>query len=554
MTFATKPASAPAAGGGIRTFIRRFYFYGMALVSLIVAIAALDSLVTVLSQTWLEPAATGPVIDTYTRNAVAGSGGLLLVATPLFLIHWHVAQRWTDPDERGAGMRKFALYAAALVSVGYALVYGYNLLQGVAQLAFGMPAASSDILPSGWLHMGLMVVIGTTLQLYFLNILAQDGDLGVEDGIAGTWRRIFQTAAGLVGLWLVIVGTVGLFETLLRQLFGMAYPTLTSPWVRALLADHVTQMIVGALLLRANWIRWEALKQRSPGEAQTALRRFYLYVAVVSGALVVLIPAAQLLQTLLEVAFRALNIQDVSVMDDLATALAAVPVGLAVWRWHWRYLQREAATYGESPEGAVIRRLYYYAVAATGLVLLWLGAVDVLQVALDFGRSVGGGRGVWAYPLAAGLSLLAVGAPLWAFHWQVRQREARRTDDAGQAERASGPRKVYLYGISLAAALVVLIFLAQVVYRLLLLLLGDASGALLGIQPVADLARAVLAGIIWIAHGMVLRTDGRLGAEPLPEVPPAADLDEQRAILEARIAQLEIELAALRTELAALES
>jgi hypothetical protein len=550
MTAMTNPTSADLSRGGIRTFIRRLYFYGMALVSFLVALAAVNTLLRVLTAVWLEPVFPGLTIDTLTRNAVAGSGGLLLVATPIFLVHWAVVQRWREPAERGAGMRKFFLYAAALVSIGYALVYGYTLLLGITRLALGMSAEASEILPSAWLHLGLMVGIGSALSAYFLGVLAQDGDLGEEIGSAGTWRRIFQTLAGLVGLWLVIVGSVGLLETLLNGALGLVMPEVRSTWVRPILAEHLTQLLVGALLWRLNWVRWEGLTRRAPHEAQSALRRFYLYATVVSGALTVLLPAAALLQSLLEVAFGSLALRDLAVGDALTTALAAAPVGLVIWRWHWRYLQREAATYGESPEGALIRRLYYYAVAATGLILLWLGAVDVLQVALDFGRSAGE---VWARPLATGLSLVTLGAPIWAFHWQVQQREARRPDDAGRAERASGPRKVYLYGLSLASALVVLFFLAQVVYRLLLLLLGDTSGALLGINPVADLARTVLAAIIWGAHGLVLRTDGRLGADPLPDVPPALELDEQRAILQARITQLEIDLTALRAELAALE-
>ncbi len=475
------------------------------------------------------------------------------MATPLFLIHWAVVQRWSEPEERGAGMRKFALYAAALVSVGFALVYGYQLLLGVTRLAFGMSAEASAILPSEWLHLGLMVAIGSAFHIYFLHVLAQDGDLGAEVGIAGTWRRIFQTLAGLVGLWLLIIGSVGLLETLLRQALGLVMPQVSSAWVRPVLADHVTQILLGALLWRTNWVRWQELTTHSPFEAQTALRRFYLYATVLSGAVTVLLPAAQLLQSLLLVAFNSLELSDPVVSNNLTLALAAAPVGLVIWRWHWRYLQREADTYGESHQGALIRRLYYYAVAATGLVMLWFGAVDVLQVVLDLARGVDEFGQVWAYPLASGLSLLALGAPIWAFHWQVRQREARRTDDAGRAERASGPRKVYLYGLSLASALVVLVFLAQVVYRLLLVLLGDASGALFGIDPVADVARTVLAGIIWGAHVMVLRTDGRLGAEPLPEAPVVIAPDEQRAILQARIAQLEIELTAARAELAEIE-
>jgi hypothetical protein len=155
-------------------------------------------------------------------------------------------------------------------------------------------------------------------------------------------------------------------------------------------------------------------------------------------------------------------------------------------------------------------------------------------------------------PLAAGLSRLLIAAPIWAFHWQVAQQVARRDDDSGRAERASGPRKVYLYGVALAGGLITLYYLAQVAYRLLLLLLGDSTASLVGAGPAGDLARSAIAAAIWIVHVMAIRRDSQMGAEPLAEAPAPVALDERRALLEARINTLETELQAARAELAAL--
>jgi hypothetical protein len=231
-----------------------------------------------------------------------------------------------------------------------------------------------------------------------------------------------------------------------------------------------------------------------------------------------------------------------------------MPIGLFVWRWHWRFLQQEAESYGESAQGATIRRLYYYAVALTGLVLVWFGAIDLVQVALDFmtGQLVAAGERIWVQPLARGLSFLLIAAPIWAFHWQVSQQVARRSDDVGRAERASGPRRVYLYGVALAGGLIILYYLAQVAYRLLLLLLGDPTASFAGAGPASDLARSAIAAIIWIVHVMAIRHDAEMGAEPVEEALLPVALDEQRAILEARINLLEKELDEARAELAAL--
>ncbi len=556
MTTLDSAARTRPADGGARTFVRRLYFYGMALISLIAALIAADNLIYILDGIWLGSNVGEAVytIDFYTRDAIAGNGGVLLVATPIFLVHWAAILNRRDLEELHSGMRKFFLYVAAAVAVGYALYNAFSLIQGIAQLAFGMPVSESTIWPAGWLHDLLMLLIGLALQRYFLNIARTDGDLGQEIGIAGTWRRLYQTLAGLFGLGLVIFGSVGLIETLLRMaLNAIGVQVTVIGWWAPRLADHLAQLLVGAPLLRLNWVRWQALAVAHPQEAQTALRRFYLYVAVVGGALTVLLPVAELLRSLILVLLGELSFTDPQFIDILTTTIAATPVGLAIWRWHWSFLQREAAAYGESHEGALIRRLYYYAVAATGLIILWFGAVDVVQVGLDWisGQITTGGDRIWVFPLAAGLSRIVVAAPIWAYHWQVVQRVARQDDAAGRAERASGPRKVYLYGVALVSGLVILFYLAQVAYRLLLVLLGDPTVSFIGAEAAGDLARSAIAAIIWTVHVLAIRDDAKMGADAI-ETPMDLTPVERRAILEARINQLEIELKQLREELASL--
>jgi hypothetical protein len=541
--------------GGARAFVRRLYFYGMALISFIAALVATDNLLRILDQIWLGDMSDAALfaVDSYTRDVIAANGGVLLVATPIFLIHWGVVQRRREPEELASGMRKFFLYVAAAVSVGYAVANAYSLLQGIAQLAFGVPLDQTLIWPTGWLHHLLMGVIATLLQLYFLGVAASDGDLGTEEGFAGMWRRLYQCAAGLFGLGLAIFGAVGLVDTLLRLLLGAAGMNLSVSWWRPLVADHLAQALLGFFLLRINWLYWQAIADAHPEEKLSALRRLYLYVAVVMGALTVLLPLSEVVQSTLLALFGYWSWSDTQLLDNVATMIAAIPIGWYVWQWHWRYLQQEAATYGESAQGATIRRIYYYAVALTGLVLVWFGAIDVVQVVIDWttGQDAIVGGSIWLVPLASGLSRLFIAAPIWAYHWQVSQQVARRDDEAGQAERASAPRKVYLYGVALVGGLVILYYLAQVAYRILLVLLGDPSASFVG-APAGDLARSAIAAVIWIVHFMAIRTDAKMGAEPVAEKAAPVAIDEQRAILEARINLLEKELADARAALAAL--
>ena len=187
--------------------------------------------------------------------------------------------------------------------------------------------------------------------------------------------------------------------------------------------------------------------------------------AVVIGALTTLIPAAGLLYEVLNRLFGGEFGSWNEWLERFIEPLAYLPIGILVWLWYWQIVRREADAYGESNEGATVRRLYYYAVAAAGLSLVWFGAVDILQAILDWLLVINrdGGR-IWAEPLANGLSLLIVGAPIWSIHWRTVQSVARQDNLKGARERGSGPRRVYLYGVALVGALLILFYLAQVVY------------------------------------------------------------------------------------------
>jgi hypothetical protein len=533
--------------------IRRLYFYVVALISLIAGLVGLDELLRFLSDRWI----AAPILDSlydadFARRMIAQNGGLLLVATPLFLLHWGFMQGHLDePGERGAGLRKLFLYLVSAVAVIYALVNGYALLNGLANLALGEALNVSPLWPSAWLHHIAMLLVGVGLQAYFHTVLRNDGDYGQEQGLAGTWRRLYQTLTGLAGLGMLLQGGSDILGAGWQALFDTQTAQLTTGygWLRYQLSDGITFTLLGAILLRVNWQRWRAITEHSAVEATSALRRFYLYAAVVISALATLIPAANALRLVLLILLGSNLLTWAELPDRLASSLPYLPVGLAAWIWYWRFLRAEATQFGESSEGATVRRLYYYAVAATGLGLLWYGAVSVLQAFLDRFLVASAGE-FWLELLATGLSLLIVGAPVWAVHWQTAQRLARRADAAGAQERASLPRRIYLYGVALAGALLILFHLAQVVYRFLLLLLGEPDAALFSAATVNDLARSVIAAGLWLVHLLAIRGDARFGI--VEATPSGTPVVADRAALEQRIARLEAELAAAKAALAAL--
>jgi hypothetical protein len=206
-------------------------------------------------------------------------------------------------------------------------------------------------------------------------------------------------------------------------------------------------------------------------------------------------------------------------------------------------------------ESNTIRRIYYYVVAATGLTLVWLGSVRVVQVGLDqlFEASAVATPDFWQLPLATGLSLLIVGVPVWLLHWRSVQKIARREDEAGMAERSSLPRRIYLYGVAFVGAILILSYLAQVIYRIFLFGMGgNAADNFTGLLA-EDIARSLIAAVLWFVHLKALRDDGALGAEGAPFLGGGSD-GRRRNQIERKIDNLEHELIRLRTQLVEIDA
>lgn len=541
--------------------VRRLYFYLIAFISLTAGFFAMDSLLGTLGDLWFGgPALYVADAGAMWRNSVARSGGVLLVATPIFLIHWgYIQRRQDEPGERSAVLRKLFLYAASAVALVFALVNGYELLAGLGFLAFGGSLDASEIWPAGWFVNVAMLAMGLGLTTYFHHILTADGDYGAETTAAGSVRRLYQLLVGLAGLLMLLSGVAqmlfALWQTMIGQ--GGALTVTTADWVPSTLGDGLSLALLGALVAWINWRRWERIVEANPNEAASSLRRLYLYLAVVISALAVLAPAAALLREFLLLLFGQGDGDFWALLDRLGRPLSFIPMGLASWIWHARRLHVEAARSGESAEAATVRRLYHYAIAAVGLALFWLGMVDSLRALLDVAFTQGpvaGAGAIWAEALATGLSLLAVGAPIWALHWRTVQRIARQPDATGEAERASAPRKVYLYGVALIGALLILFDLSQVLYRLLLMLLGEPGVDLFAAATIGAMARAGISAALWLVHVMAIRQDGEMSrVQPAAAETPIPDAARRQA-LEARIQALEAELAEARAELARLEA
>jgi len=528
--------------------IRRLYLYAVVVVSLAAILFAVDGLTSALIAA-LFSAVQGLEVggESFLRDAIARNAGTLLVATPLFLAHWYFVRRLQgQSSERFSALRKLALYVLTLIAFFLAAQHLHQWLYQSIALLLGQSDLSLDS-PFGsglWLYWLVMVIISAGLGWFLVQQLRADGDSGHEVGRAGSVRRLFQNFVGLLGFAVALFGGANLLEVPLRlfleQFDASSVFVGKFPW-EDMAAMGAASLLIGLLVWWINGRIWDRLIIGHPAEGATALRRFYLYAATLISAAVAVTPAAMLLSDILR---RIFGYPSGAPLIGLASPLSLIVLGSIAWRWYWGQVQAEAARYGDSPESANVRRLYYYLVAAIGLALVWIGLVDLLRLILDWLLVSGVVIDEYQAGQAAnGLSMLAVGAPVWVLHWRTVQRAAEGEVSTAQAERRSGPRRAYLYGVALAGALLILFDLGSVIYRLILGMLGEWSGS----APILDaVARSGTAVVFWALHLLAIRTDTRLTSD---EAEPDVDVAERRAALEARIDQLERALAEARSAL-----
>ena len=537
--------------GSSQATVRRLYFYLVALISSTAGLFAFVSLAFSLVDVWFArpglEVISGPGFQ---RTTIASNAGLLVVTTPIFLLHWALIQaraaRAEYPEERTAALRKFFLYFASAIALGLLLAMVQNLVSGVAQLAFGQPIGESKLLPASWLQDLIAIGASGALLWYWQTIVRRDGDFGLEEGLAAVWRRLFLAGVIIAGLTMILFGSASIISAAIQWGIDRIVPSITRLWFAPRLGDGLALMLIGIVVARTGLQVWHAVVEGRPAEEQSALLRLFLYVTAVGGAVATLVPAALVLRALLIWTFAGFNRTPLEMLDMISGPLAFLPAGVAIWWRFWSVIQAMEARTGVRAEGATVRRIYFYAVAATGLVLLWIGLVNIVQVILDALLTTRDQMGnlVWEQPLANGLSLLVVGAPVWALHWRAVQGVARLTDADGAAERASLPRRIYLYGVAFAGAILILYYLAQVIYRVFLVIMGDRSVALLSPELAEDLARSAIAALLWSVHLIALRADGRFA----PDAEAAADPEVRRAQLDAQIVELETGLKELRAE------
>ena len=499
--------------------IRRLYFYAVAFVSFeLVLWGAIGLLRSILART-LVGFSDAVIRNAVPTNALAQSLALVLVGVPIFLVHWTWVQRAAarDPQEHSATLRAVFLYGMLLATLVPVVQNTLALLnrsiidaahENISRAMLGGNQILSDNL--------IAIVLNTIAAVYFYRILQRDwGTLADLENFADV-RRLYRFIWVVYALALTVAGV----QQTIRYIFFFPTGGL-GIFGRAMFLNAITLLLVGAPLWAYTWqLSLSALDE--PGERESGLRLGFLYLLSLISALVVLGAAGVLLDILLVQALGG-GLPTNEFIQKIGGALAvAIPFG-ALWAYYGRAFRLAVADQpgGTTPPAqpdpgrrAALHRLYNYPLALVGLVATFIGVTTLLTYVIDSSLSSLQIAGTFTSRLAAGLSTLAVGLPMWLVYWRPMQAEAHAEGDEGAHARRSLVRRIYLFVIIFAAVIGGMSSAVWFVFQLINALLGGAPS-----NFATDLLTALQLLLLFVAvlayHLVVLRRDSARTADTL---------------------------------------
>jgi hypothetical protein len=479
--------------------IRRVYLFVVTAVSLNAVAWALVALLRNLLTPALNPL-RGNI--SYRTEVIAVQLAVIIIGLPIYLAHWLWAERLAhrDEEEHGALLRRVYLYGMMAVFVIPIFVNALSFVQSGLRLVLGVerliPSWSIELPDrANLVYTAVALVILSILWAYHHWVTVVDRSQVAETNELAVIHRLYVYLFTFISLLLLSIGGGGLLRWLLFQFSG-----------DRIIANEESLVITLAALLAGvvAWLYfWRKAEQMfafgGAREQASALRKFYLYLVIFLAAL----GTVSALTVLLSGLFR--QLLDVATPGSIINVLSVLVVTMVLWAYHFFVLRQDMGVMPEVEEQAGVRRLYWYLIAGIGLLALLIGVGGDISVLI---RSSGQFISHHLREQTAWFTaVLIAGLVVWSIPWYKIQTEVGVTGEAGESARRSLVRRLYLYFYLLLATLTFLGTSVYAVSQLIYLLLGGRTAVNLAADMAQAVAYALLAVIVWLYHGRLLRVD-----------------------------------------------
>ncbi|WP_308932118.1 DUF5671 domain-containing protein [Arthrobacter sp. SLBN-112] len=464
------PAGTVAAPAGGLATLRRLIMYGLLFAVVVIAVSGLVGLLERLFRT----------ASTLVAGDVAGlalSLAFTLIGGPLaLLLWWFVWRRLDDESERtaaGWGLYLTGMYAVSLIIATTSLLDLASSFIGARESQWPSPLANGLVWAAIWLWHRWMWKHPRKPSSHLEDV-----------------RAVVGSVFGLLlGAGAAIAALSALLDTAIR---GFTAAASFEPWWFDVLRS-VLWAAGGAFVWWWHWFR-EGGRRFRTGLVDVAIIAVGIFVAGITalGGLGVA------LFVLLRLAFDRTD-PLTALLEPLAPAIAAAVIGAVIWRYHrTASILRSTRTRRAS---LLVTSAVALAAAASGV-----GVVVNALLAAAVSPLAGGATRTL---LLGGISSLAVGGPVWWLAWKPRHQP--RT-----ADQIPPGRRVYLVAFFGVSAVVALITLLVIGYRLFEFLLSDVTGGSVLDRIRAPVGLLVAAGLVAGYHLALWRHDRTLLAAAAP--------------------------------------
>lgn len=358
-----------------------------------------------------------------------------LVFGALWAVHWWMEQSEKPTTPETMVVRRIYLYAIAAGSLGVAAT-------GLGQVIAAILGAGYDVVTSTEIIGGTALTgDGPKEALAFFVVMAPIWAVHwlifARDDVESIIRQLYLYPYALLGgMVTVLVATGIVLYNVLVWAFGV--PDESTAVHFAGLSAAVAALIVGGVI-----VVYHAYVSRrevgAPVDAPFAPQKSYLYAMTVLG--LACIAAAISVVVTVVISLVTGTAEDTitgggQLRDAIALVITFGAIGLPLWGYYWRRIQRSVAMADPIERNALPRRIFIFAVLGIGMLCL-LGSVSNLAFVL-FKAILEGNMSQLLNDAQAAIAVLVPVAIVLPYYWLIYREDRRLTPD-DEAEKR--PRK-----------------------------------------------------------------------------------------------------------------